>query len=169
MICFKPQVCILKSQLCDGLEHCADGSDEHTSVCKRPEKRGANTTVVVVFSVISAAVGFSVVFYFLSRRYGLSDMHADQSEDPLSPDRPRTQVKPQKRRKGIPDVVQMSMINRSDTSSYDRNHITGASSSTTNGSSLCYPRETLNPPPSPATTAASTRGSSPCSRYRPYR
>lgn len=35
--------------------------------------------------------------------------------------------------------------------SYDRNNITGASSSTTtNGSLICYPS---NPPPSPATTS----------------
>lgn len=56
-------------------------------------------------------------------------------------------------------------------STYDRRHVTGASSSSnTNGSSIaCYPRETLNPPPSPATTAASTRASSPSSRYQPYR
>lgn len=32
---------------------------------------------------------------------------------------------------------------------------------------LCYPRETLNPPPSPATTSDSTRRAE--SRYRPYR
>lgn len=65
----------------------------------------------------------------------------------------------------------MSMVNGSLSSTYDRRHVTGASSSSnTNGSSVaCYPRETLNPPPSPATTAASTRGSSPSSRYRPYK
>lgn len=66
----------------------------------------------------------------------------------------------------------MSMLSDNCTlSTYDRRHVTGASSSSnTNGSSVgCYPRETLNPPPSPATTAASTRGSSPSSRYRPYR
>lgn len=116
--------------------------------------------LVVVFSVISAAIGFSVMFYFLSRKFNLNDVQMDQSGDPLSPSEPRIPIKAQKRRKGFPDVVQMSGVN----GSYDRNHITGTSS--TNSGSLIYP---LNPPPSPATTAASTRCSSPCSFYRPYR
>lgn len=124
---------------------------------------------VVVISVISAAIGFTAMFYYLSRKFNLNDVQTDQSEDPLSPSQPRMQIKAQKRRKGFPDVVQMSGLNDSQTSSYDRNHITGASSSTNGSSLMCYPRETLNPPPSPATTAASTRCNSPCSRYRPYR
>lgn len=70
---------------------------------------------------------------------------------------------------GIPDVVHMSMLAGSQACSYDRGHITGASSSTNGSSLVCYPRETLNPPPSPATTAASTRANSPTSRYRPYK
>lgn len=169
LFCLGLQVCILKSQLCDGLENCADGSDEHKSICKYPDKKGTSMILVVIFSVISAAIGFSVMFYFLSRKFNLNDIQVDQSEDPLSPSQPRMQIKAQKRRKGFPDVVQMTGINGSQTSSYDRNHITGASSSTNGSSLMCYPRETLNPPPSPATTAASTRCSSPCSRYRPYR
>lgn len=72
------------------------------------------------------------------------------------------------------DSGRMSMFNGSTTSnSYDRNHITGASSSSTsNGmySGVGYPAETLNPPPSPATTAESRRccATNP-TRHRPYR
>lgn len=80
------------------------------------------------------------------------------------------------------DAVRMSAMNSGSTSgspSYHRSHITGASSSSASGganqaallsssSLLCYPRETLNPPPSPATTSDSTRRAE--SRlYRPYR
>jgi hypothetical protein len=71
------------------------------------------------------------------------------------------------------DAVRMSMLSGSTaSSSYDRSHITDASSSATEGggpngapllvsssSLLCYPRETLNSPPSPATTAESSRKS----------
>lgn len=79
-------------------------------------------------------------------------------------------------------AVRMSAMNSGSTSgspSYHRSHITGASSSSASGganngallsssSLLCYPRETLNPPPSPATTSDSTRRAE--SRlYRPYR
>lgn len=38
---------------------------------------------------------------------------------------------------------------------YDRSHVTGASSSTTSSSN--YPRDFMNPPPSPATTVANSR------------
>jgi low density lipoprotein receptor-related protein 5/6 len=49
-------------------------------------------------------------------------------------------------------------------------NITGASSSTRGSSAGGYPQETLNPPPSPATVASSTRcSSSNASRYKPYR
>lgn len=164
------QACIPRSQVCDGLENCADGSDEEKSNCKHLDKKGTSLILIVIFSVISTAIGFTVMFYFLSRKLNLNEVQTDQSEDPLSPTQPRMQIKAQKRRKGFSDVVQMSGLNSgSQTSSYDRNHITGASSSTNGSSLIGYPRETLNPPPSPATTAASTRCSSPSSRYRPYR
>lgn len=125
------------------------------------------------------AIGSSVIllpfliYYIHKQLTSKSDTPCnDQAADPLSPKPTRTQIKSvngKLKNKGVPDVVHMSMLSGSESLSYDRCHITGASSST-NGSSLaCYPRETLNPPPSPATTAASTRGSSPTSRYRPYR
>lgn len=50
-----------------------------------PPKPEKGTTVIVVFTVISAGVGFSVIFYFLRRRFSISEVHMDQSEDPLSP------------------------------------------------------------------------------------
>ena len=40
---------------------------------------------------------------------------------------------------------------------YDRSHVTGASSSSSSGPG-CYPHETLNPPPSPATDTRSRVG-----------
>lgn len=128
--------------------------------------------VVVLALLFAGVVSLFLVFYFRKRYYAGHDApQNDQAEDPLSPKPNRTQLKPASgklRNKPVPDLVHMSMLNGSQSLSYDRRHITGASSST-NGSSLtCYPRETLNPPPSPATTAASTRGSSP-GRYRPYR
>lgn len=60
----------------------------------------------------------------------------------------------------VSDNVRMSTLNSriTVTNSYDRNNITGASSSTTNGS-ISYP---LNPLPSPEET---TRANS----YRPYK
>lgn len=132
-------------------------------------KTGVGNTVLVIFVTLLCIVVVSLVIYFVRRKLKPVETQRDQSEDPLNPTQMRVQFKNQKIHKGIPDVVHMSMVNGSNTSSYDRNNITGASSST-NGSSVgCYPRETLNPPPSPATTAASTRGSSPSTRHRPYK
>lgn len=73
----------------------------------------------------------------------------------------------QKHGKCMPDVIGMSMLNGL-RSSYDRDHITGASSSPKSSSVGSYPMETLNPPPSEVTIAASTRTSS-SSRHRPYK
>lgn len=59
------------------------------------------------------------------------------------------------------DAVRLTTMSRNSMNSYDRNNITGASSSTTNGSLIGYPS---NPPPSPATT--STHNSYPYKHYK---
>lgn len=88
---------------------------------------------------------------------GITEPKDDQALDPLSP----ASHKPTHVSKitSVSDNVRMSTLNSRTTvtNSYDRNNITGASSSTTNGS-IGYP---LNPPPSPEET---TRANS----YRPY-
>lgn len=173
--CPRTEVCISEALLCDGIDNCADGADERKSVCRASNryiadtKSGTSVVIIGIFVVLSAAVGIIVMFYFLRRKLNVTETQRDPSEDPLNPAQVRVQLKNQKNRKAIPDVVHMSMLNGSHCSSYDRNNITGASSSTNGSSVACYPRETLNPPPSPATTAASTRGSSPSSRHRPYK
>lgn len=83
----------------------------------------------------------------------------DSAADPLSPKPLRILPKPVTVMHKVP-VVRMQALNGTSSSSYDRSHVTGASSS---ASLLCYP---LNPPPSPATTAQ--REDSCCmTRYRP--
>ncbi|KAL3265566.1 hypothetical protein HHI36_009771 [Cryptolaemus montrouzieri] len=160
--CPDTESCIAFSSVCDGIGNCPDGADELN--CDETN----SVTVTVILGILVVVMSCTIIFYCLKKRFYDSDKVIDHSDDTLNPLQSGSHFKMQKARKGIPDVVRMSMINGSNTSSYDRSHITGASSST-NGSSNCYPRETLNPPPSRATTAASTRGSSPSSRYRPYR
>ncbi|KAI4463023.1 vitellogenin receptor-like protein-related-related [Holotrichia oblita] len=172
--CPKTDVCIPTSLLCDGVENCADGADELKSVCKEAnrltaQKSSSGIITTVIMTIMSVVVALTALFYLLRRKCNVVEMSHEQTEDLLNPSQSHGQIKGTKIRKTMPDVLGMTTINGSQTSTYDRNNITGASSST-NGSSVgCYPRETLNPPPSPATTAASTRGSSPSSRYRPYR
>ncbi|XP_076640079.1 low-density lipoprotein receptor-related protein 6 isoform X1 [Colletes latitarsis] len=189
--CIGNGVCISGSALCDGWEDCADGSDELTSACtpaNNPRQENSSlesgkiTYVIVVpigLTATIAAVAFG--FYYCRRKFinneELPDILHDSAGDPLSP-KPVRLTKPifaQKNcRKDLKiemETVRMSMLNGSSIeSSYDRSHITGASSSTRGSSAGGYPQETLNPPPSPATTANSTRcSSSNASRYKPYR
>ncbi|XP_050299730.1 low-density lipoprotein receptor-related protein 6 [Anthonomus grandis grandis] len=174
--CPQTDVCLPASAKCDSIEHCPDGSDE------RDCKSAVSTTTICFFAVISILlilVGLIMIFHFKDRCSPVKGhISTEPPEDSLSPLDPNGQNKNHKIRKGagIPDVVRMSMLNEGYPSTYDRRHVTGASSSSnTNGSSsgVGYPRETLNPPPSPATsattTAASTRASSPGTRYKPYR
>nr|CAD7457230.1 unnamed protein product [Timema tahoe] len=177
-----------------------------------PDHSNKSTYVAVVLTAGVVVITVLAALYYCHRYISgssgdpLSDELGDSAGDPLSPKPARGIPKPVcpvgvlqkngyrvggKSAKPNMDGVRMSMLNGSTTSnSYDRSHITGASSSTTEGvpkgapllvsssSLLCYPRETLNPPPSPATTADSNRrmcrddyccSSSGASRFRPYR
>ncbi|KAJ8874702.1 hypothetical protein PR048_025568 [Dryococelus australis] len=165
--------------------------------------RDSNTVMYlggILLCVLVLAAGVVALCYCHRRSSATSDVLEDCEDsvvDPLSPKPVARSPCPvaavqRSHRPGKPpkpgvDAVRMSALHGSTTTtnSYDRSHITGASSSTTEGpllvsssSLVCYPRETLNPPPSPATTADSTRrachddyccSSSGASRFRPYR
>ncbi|XP_033156520.1 low-density lipoprotein receptor-related protein 6 [Drosophila mauritiana] len=148
------KLCISAALLCDGWENCADGADESSDICL--QRRMAPATDKRAFMILIGATMitiFSIVYLlqFCRTRIGKSrtEPKDDQATDPLSPS---TLSKSQRVSKiaSVADAVRMSTLNsRNSMNSYDRNHITGASSSTTNGSSMvAYP---INPPPSPAT------------------
>ncbi|CAG9761873.1 unnamed protein product [Ceutorhynchus assimilis] len=168
--CPHTKVCLPSNLRCDGNEHCADGADEKDC---QTDSKSPIFWVVPLLIVICLVLVVVVVYQRDKKCCPVREDVVEPPEDSLSPLDPNGHNKNLKLRKGIPDVVRMSMLKDNCPSTYERSrHITGASSSSnTNGSSSGggYPRETLNPPPSPATTAASTRASSPSSRYRPYR
>lgn len=164
------KVCIPLSQICDGWDHCADSSDESAELCK-----GNNTVVssssnvkhYIIYIIVIKLILFLGVYIVQQLRSRFSEKNNepkdDQSGAPLSPSCSNKNPKIAKLINPAGAVRMSNLNSRTSMTSYDRNHITGASSSTTNGSSIKgYP---LNPPPSPATTAASTRYSG----YRPYR
>lgn len=169
-------MCISQSLLCDGWEQCADGADESPENCNIATNRRIPTTsdreIFIIAAVVVMIIVFSVAYVVNAHRSNIcrakltsnsNEPKDDQSADPLSPNLHKN-IRVSKIA-SVADAVRMSTLNsRTSANSYDRNHITGASSSTTNGSSLIgYPP--INPPPSPATTATSTR----CNSYRPYR
>lgn len=182
--CPKNNVCLPPENLCDGWENCADGADESPEICQAntrrvvPQSTSDKKTFIIVIVVLMLAAFFAAYIFQICRTRFMSNVIRtpdDQAAAPLSPVQNKTgRVS---RFSSIQDVVWMSTLNSGggagsgavrngvgSTNSYDRNNITGASSSsTTKGSStMGYP---LNPPPSPATTATSTR----CNSYRPYR
>ncbi|ERL91934.1 hypothetical protein D910_09257, partial [Dendroctonus ponderosae] len=165
--CPQTEVCLPASLKCDGTENCADGSDEQG--CPAETSKFRTFVVVIICLMCIGVVAFLI--YKRVKPCAPQQLVAEPPEDSLSPLDPNSHNKNITLRRGIPDVVRMSMMTENYPSTYERRHITGASSSSnTNASSnASYPRETLNPPPSPATTVPSTRASSPSSRYRPYR
>uniref|UniRef100_A0A1A9WIS8 EGF-like domain-containing protein n=1 Tax=Glossina brevipalpis TaxID=37001 RepID=A0A1A9WIS8_9MUSC len=151
------KLCISAALLCDGWDHCADGADESAEICSQAITRrmapSSDKKAFMILIVATMITIFSIVYLlqFCRTRIGKNrnEPKDDQASDPLSPS---TLSKSQRVSKiaSVADAVRMSTLNsRTSMSSYDRNHITGASSSTTNGSSMvAYP---INPPPSPAT------------------
>lgn len=124
---------------------------------RTPPPSNKNTIFIVVFVVV---VIVCAIAYTNARRTQMcrtklpgsgNEPKDDQAMDPLSP----ATHKPTHVSKiaAVSENVRMSTLNSRTTvaNSYDRNNITGASSSTTNGS-IGY----INPPPSPETTRANS-------------
>ncbi|XP_055383334.1 low-density lipoprotein receptor-related protein 6 [Condylostylus longicornis] len=151
------KVCIPATYLCDGWDNCADGADESPEICSQQgnTKRVAPASdkkAFIIVIVVTMIIIFSVVYLLQICRTRLgksrNEPKDDQASDPLSPGLSKSSRV--SKIASVADAMRMSTLHSCNSmNSYDRNHITGASSSTTNGSSMvAYP---INPPPSPAT------------------
>lgn len=169
--CPETDVCIPISDVCDGYENCANGTDESDFVCKSIAKKGFSIGtnqknnkdgmyIIVILVTISGIIIISIILFYGYKKWCKKSSPGIVNNSNCPTEQINHRNKPHSL---VPDLVHMSMLG------YDRSHITGASSST-NGSSgtgfINYPQETLNPPPSPATTGISRDSST---RHRPYR
>lgn len=139
-------MCIDSKYICDGWDHCADRADEAEELCMQYKVR-AQPILDKKLILIGIFVLFVFVMVFACTKFGrtqvcraklagggINEPKDDQAMDPLSP----ISHKPMHVSKitSVSDNVRMSTLNSRTTvaNSYDRNNITGASSSTTNGS-----------------------------------
>lgn len=150
VVCRTTHDCIDRSRVCDGRADCADGSDEKQcdgSTLRAPitaEKAGTTTVVVVaVVLVFALACFFSVAlccYLYHARGGGEVEVPAPGAAYRMLP-YPKPAANAQ--------VAQVAPL-------------PPASSSASSGAAA-YPRETLNPPPSPATVRSYRYMPTPCS------
>ncbi|XP_077995136.1 low-density lipoprotein receptor-related protein 6-like [Glandiceps talaboti] len=169
-----------KDAECDGTEDCLDGSDEANCGNSNAQHNGSTVqSASSMHSLIGAVVGFIFVIIVIAvtmwwwRRYKMQPDQMCDNEFVMLNNHQNNytamigvgpqQTTPPRSVSGVSkscNVLIKSTNNtcvsvntvpaNSGTQLYDRNHVTGASSSSSATGSH-YPKETLNPPPSPAT------------------
>ena len=160
--CKTSNKCYDRTKKCDGEKDCEDNSDEQNCPPKvKTEdipKFSAHYTVAIVVGVV--AIVFIFIIVFACRRKSPDTFDVDRDMIMLTkPLNPQTDITPQNtlntrsksHKTERPQIATTTLTLGSDSGGnvYDRNHVTGASSSSS--AVTQYPKETLNPPPSPVT------------------
>jgi low density lipoprotein receptor-related protein 5/6 len=181
--CVADRLCIERSRLCDGHRDCSDGQDEQNCtavLASHPVTRVTNHTMIVVGSSCGFMLIVLCIVVYFSWRYGsgLNWCRVSASDRKLSgsswlSSSSSSSSTAKLRQKQASMTLTKSLVTASHGSEpsgsgmsrspqplfYDRVVATSSSSSvaaaSASASAACYPRETLNPPPSPISTAYS--------------
>jgi len=171
--CHDEQRCVNQAVVCDGHDDCSDRSDElncrQSTSPNSVHSSSSNIHYAIGIGVIGSilVLAFAVLLLICMCRQKspqqedpvdrnivlvtrLSSPSAADASDNYSSILPRGRIMPSATSATL--MFDKQLNDDSDSPLYDRDHITGASSSSlTTTAAQLYPKETLNPPPSPAT------------------
>lgn len=145
--------CINSELRCNKQDDCSDGSDEWD--CQfpgpAPSKQSNTAQYTIAFVVCVVSIIILLVIAFACRRKStpaIDDHEIMMVIKPLNPN-PKNSTPPHTMFTRGKSVGTGLSLSSGTAPLYDRNHVTGASSSSSTVTQ--YPKETLNPPPTPVT------------------
>lgn len=145
--------CYKKEKWCDGHYDCEDKSDEKN--CNGPVNSSEPHTLspYVIVAIVIGVFAIIVIgaLLFACKRKTTEDLLDDRDMVALTKltETPNNTIKTKRNKKHERCKPLLSPTLTLSETMYDRNHVTGASSSSS--AVTQYPKETLNPPPSPVT------------------
>ncbi|KAJ8249123.1 hypothetical protein GJAV_G00231420 [Gymnothorax javanicus] len=184
--------CILKKQQCDSYSDCADNSDEVFCEFLSPSSSdpGHTSTIGPVIGIILSVFVMGGMYFVcqrvVCRRYKGPNGAFPHEYISGTPHVPLNFIAPGSSQHGTFTGIScgksmmssMSLMGSSSSGAplYDRNHVTGASSSSSSSTKGAFYPQILNPPPSPATDRSlyngeifySSNSPSTTRSYRPY-
>lgn len=106
--CPNTEVCLPRSYVCDETDNCADGADEHPSICAANAKLKTSTDGFI-FIIVGVSVGLlffmGFAYCLFKKRFKTNEEVNDHSEDSLNHMQAKPFIKMSKVRKGKKDVI----------------------------------------------------------------